>query len=345
MNEPRPPSVAVAPSAPGGDSEPPDELRPRATHLSGRHLLDLESLPVEEIRLILDQARRFKEQLERRIKSSPALRGRTLVNLFYENSTRTRTSFELAAKRLSADVVNFNVATSSVNKGETLFDTAKTILAMGADFIVIRHGAPGAPHMLAQRVDATVINAGDGPHEHPTQGLLDAFTILEKRGRIAGLRVAIVGDILHSRVARSNLSALVRLGAKVVLVGPRTLVPPELARDGVEISHDLREGIRGADVVNILRIQLERQSRNFFPSIREYRLLYAITSERLREANPDAIVMHPGPVNRGVEIDQDVADGPNSVIGLQVTNGIAVRMAVLFLLSGTARVADTPAEV
>lgn len=308
---------------------------PGVTSLSSRHLLDLESLSVGEIRLILDQSQAFKELLGRSIKVSPALRGRTVVNLFYENSTRTRTSFELAAKRLSAEIVNFNIATSSVNKGETLLDTANTILAMGADFIIIRHQAAGAPHHLAAKVDASVINAGDGSHEHPTQGLLDAFTIREACGRIEGLKVSIVGDILHSRVARSNMRALVRLGAKVTLVGPRTLLPPEFADYGVEIKHDLMEGIRDADVINILRIQLERQGKNFFPSIREYKLLYGLSRERLKVASPNVAIMHPGPINRGVEIEQDVADGPNSLINRQVTNGIAVRMAVLYLLAGS----------
>lgn len=305
----------------------------KAERLSHSHLLDIESLSAGEILLILDQAFVFKELLARSIKKAPSLRGKTVVSLFYEDSTRTRTSFELAAKRLSADVVNFSVSTSSVNKGESLLDTVRTIEAMGADFIVIRHSAAGAPHLLARSVRASVINAGDGTHEHPTQGLLDAFTILEKKGRIEGLRIAIVGDILHSRVARSNLHLLTRLGAKVTLVGPRTLVPPEFAQFGVRICHDLMEGIRGADVINLLRIQLERMERNFFPSIREYKLLYGLTADRLREANPDAVVMHPGPINRGVEIDQEVADGAQSVIELQVTNGIATRMAVLYLLA------------
>lgn len=311
-----------------------------ASGLSSHHLLDLESLSIEEIRLVLDQAQGFKELLSRKIKKSPSLRGKTVVSLFYENSTRTRTSFELAAKRLSADVVNFSLATSSVSKGESLFDTVRTIEAMGADFIVIRHYHSGAPHMLARKSSASVINAGDGIHEHPTQGLLDAFTILENRGRFEGLKVAIVGDILHSRVARSNIHALTRLGAEVTLVGPRTLLPPEFAQFGVRICHDLIDGIRGADVINILRIQLERMGKNFFPSIREYKLLYGITHERMQAASPDVMIMHPGPINRGVEIDQDVADGPHSVITQQVTNGIAIRMAVLYLLTKAKNQAD-----
>lgn len=295
-----------------------------------KHLLDLESLSAVEIREILDSSFGFKDIFTRSIKKVPALRGKTICTLFFENSTRTRTSFELAAKRLSADVVGFSISSSSVSKGETLIDTARTIQAMGVDVIVMRHPVSGAPHLLSKRVNASVINAGDGTHEHPTQGLLDAFTILEKKQRFEGLKVAIVGDILHSRVARSNIQALTKLGAQVTLVGPSTLVPEPFRQFGVKISHDLMAGIEGADVINILRIQLERMNANFFPSIREYRLLYGITRERLRAAQPDVMVMHPGPINRGVEIDQDVADGPNSVIEQQVTNGVAVRMAVLF---------------
>jgi len=288
----------------------------------------------EEIELILDNAAAMKEIFTRTVKKVPTLRGKTVCNLFFENSTRTRTSFEIAAKRLSADVVNFNVATSSVAKGESLLDTARTIQAMGVDFIVMRHSCPGAPHLLSRRLNMSVINAGDGAHEHPTQGLLDVFTMREKKGRIAGLKVAIVGDILHSRVARSNIWALSKLGAKVSLVGPATLVPREFKKLGCEICYDLQAGIRDADVINLLRIQLERQRKNLFPSIREYRLLYGLTRERLKWARPDALIMHPGPVNRGVEISQEVADGEHSVIAEQVTNGIAVRMAVLYLVSG-----------
>jgi aspartate carbamoyltransferase catalytic subunit len=288
----------------------------------------------EEIELILDNAAAMKEIFTRTVKKVPTLRGKTVCNLFFENSTRTRTSFEIAAKRLSADVVNFNVATSSVAKGESLLDTARTIQAMGVDFIVMRHSCPGAPHLLSRRLNMSVINAGDGAHEHPTQGLLDVFTMREKKGRIAGLKVAIVGDILHSRVARSNIWALSKLGAKVSLVGPATLVPREFEKLGCEICYDLQAGIRDADVINLLRIQLERQRKNLFPSIREYRLLYGLTRERLKWARPDVLIMHPGPVNRGVEISQDVADGEHSVIAEQVTNGIAVRMAVLYLVSG-----------
>jgi aspartate carbamoyltransferase catalytic subunit len=271
------------------------------------------------------------------VKKLPTLRGKTVVNLFFENSTRTRTSFELAAKRLSADVINFAVSTSSVSKGESLLDTARTIRALGADFIVMRHASAGTPHLLAERVrDLSIINAGDGCHEHPTQGLLDLFTILERKERIEGLQVVILGDILHSRVARSNIWGLTKLGARVRLIGPRTLIPRGVETMGVEVCHDLDRGLRDADVINILRIQRERMEQNLFPSIREYRLLYGLTEERLARAKPGALVMHPGPVNRGVEITQAVADGPRSVIGEQVTNGVAVRMAVLYLLSGTA---------
>ena len=299
-----------------------------------KHLLGLEEMSKEEILLILQTAASFKEIFTRTVKKVPTLRGKTVVNLFFENSTRTRTSFELAAKRLSADVINFAMATSSVSKGETLLDTARTIEAMGADYIVMRHGSSGAPWYLSQRVKASVLNAGDGTHEHPTQGLLDAYTIQEKKGRFEGLKVVIVGDIVHSRVARSDIWALTKLGAQVAIVGPRTLIPPSFHKLGVQIHYDLKEAIRDADVINLLRIQLERQQSNLFPSIREYRLLYQINEQRLSLAKPDVLIMHPGPINRGVEISQGVADGPHSVINEQVTNGVAVRMAVLYLLAG-----------
>lgn len=299
-----------------------------------KHLLGLEEMTAQEILLILETARSFKQVFTRTVKKVPTLRGKTVVNLFFENSTRTRTSFELAAKRLSADVVNFAVSTSSVVKGETLVDTARTIEAMGADYIVMRHSASGAPWYLSRRVRASVLNAGDGTHEHPTQGLLDAYTILEKKGRFQDLKVVIVGDILHSRVARSNIWALTKLGAKVSVVGPKTLVPASFADYGVAICYDLKEAIRDADVINLLRIQLERQQSNLFPSIREYRLLYQINEQRLTLARPDVLIMHPGPINRGVEISQGVADGEHSAINEQVTNGVAVRMAVLYLLAG-----------
>ncbi|MFP4381448.1 MAG: aspartate carbamoyltransferase catalytic subunit [Candidatus Sumerlaeia bacterium] len=298
------------------------------------HLVGLEHISADELMLILQTAESFKEIFTRSVKKVPTLRGKTVVNLFFENSTRTRTSFELAAKRLSADVVNFAVATSSVKKGETLIDTVRTIEAMGADFIVMRHGSSGAAQYLSQRAHASVINAGDGTHEHPTQGLLDAYTILENKGSFQDLKVVIIGDIVHSRVARSNIWALTKLGAKVTIVGPPTLIPTSFQDYGVTVSHDLKEAIRDADVINLLRIQLERQQMNLFPSIREYRLLYQINEQRLELAKPDVLIMHPGPINRGVEISQGVADGVHSVINEQVTNGVAVRMAVLYLLAG-----------
>jgi aspartate carbamoyltransferase catalytic subunit len=299
-----------------------------------RHLLGLEDMSREEIELVLDNTSAFKAVFTRSVKKVPTLRGKVVVNLFFENSTRTRTSFEIAAKRLSADVINFSSSTSSISKGETLLDTARTIESMASDIIVIRHSSPGAPHLLAGNVSSSIINAGDGCHEHPTQGLLDMFTMREKKGRLEGLRVAIVGDILHSRVARSNLWGLTKMGAQVVFVGPPTLVPTEMKNLGAEICYNLEEGIAGADVVMLLRIQLERLSKNLFPSIREYHLLYGITEERLKAAKKDVIIMHPGPLNRGVEISQEVADGPRSVITEQVTNGVATRMAVLYLLAG-----------
>lgn len=312
-----------------------EKAREAAERIAKRkHLLGLEEMSREEILLILDTAKAFKQVFTRSVKKVPSLRGKTVVNLFFENSTRTRTSFELAAKRLSADVVNFAVSTSSVKKGETLLDTVRTIEAMGADFIVMRHGASGAPWYLSRHARAAVLNAGDGTHEHPTQGLLDAYTILENKGRFEGQKVVIVGDIVHSRVARSNIFALVKLGAKVAIAGPRTLVPQSFEQLGVEVHYKLDEAIADADVINLLRIQLERQQQNLFPSIREYRLLYQINEERLKKARPDVLIMHPGPINRGVEITGAVADGKHSVINEQVTNGVAVRMAVLMLLAG-----------
>lgn len=317
-------------------STPLDERgEPALAEYRHSHLLGLEGLSAREIERILHDAAGFKDVFTRTVKKIPALRGRTVVNLFFENSTRTRTSFELAAKRLSADLVNFSVSTSSVTKGESLLDTARTIKALGADVIVMRHGCSGAPHFLARRLPGvSIVNAGDGCHEHPTQGLLDMFTILEKKDRMDGLTVAIVGDILHSRVARSNVWGLTKLGARVRLVGPRTLIPRDLNIPGVEVHYDLRDGLDGADVINVLRIQRERMEANLFPSIREYQLMYGITAQRLAWARPDAILMHPGPVNRGIEVDQEVADGPRSTIDEQVTNGVAIRMAVLYLLSG-----------
>jgi len=299
-----------------------------------RHLLGLEELSAEELLAILDTAESFKEVSTRSIKKVPALRGKVVVLLFFEPSTRTATSFNLAAKRLSADVVSFSVSTSSVSKGETLNDTARNIEAMGVDIVVVRHSAPGAALQLSRILDASVVNAGDGPHEHPTQGLLDIFTIREAKGRIEGLKVAIVGDIQYSRVARSNIWGLKKLGAEVTVVGPATLIPRNIRQLGVDVSYDLDAVLPEMDVVNILRIQLERQGRSMFPSIREYAQLFGINRERLGRAKPDLLVLHPGPMNRGVEITPDVADGNHSVILRQVTNGLAARMAVLYLVSG-----------
>ncbi len=299
-----------------------------------KDLLGIEELGRAEIIEILDTARSCKEVIERDIKSVPILRGKTVVNLFFENSTRTRTSFELAARRLSADVINFDIATSSVAKGEALLDTVETIQALGANYIVMRHSSSGAPHFLAPAVRASVINAGDGEHEHPTQALLDAFTIREAFGSVEGRRVAIVGDILHSRVARSNIFLLKKLGAEVTLIGPPTLVPNTFEHFGVRVVHTLKEGLRDADVIYLLRIQMERQRTNLFPSVDEYQLLYGLTSERLAYANPRAIVMHPGPVNRGVELSRDVMAMDRTLIAEQVTNGVAVRMAVFYMLQG-----------
>lgn len=299
-----------------------------------KDLLDLQSLSGEEILTILDTARQFKAVGERKIKKVPALRGKTVVNLFVEPSTRTRISFELAEKRLSADVINFTAEASSLRKGESLTDTARNLEALNADFIVIRHRSAGAPHLLGRTLEAHVINAGDGAHEHPTQGLLDLFTIREKKGSFAGLKVTILGDILYSRVARSDIWGLQKLGAEVTLCGPPTLVPKTFEELGCRVNHRLEEAIADADVINLLRIQHERQRAGMFPGLGEYTALFGINQERLADTNPDAIIMHPGPINRGVEVDSEVADGPRSVILEQVTNGLAVRMAVLFLLNG-----------
>ncbi len=302
--------------------------------LKRKDLLGIQDLSVEEITLFLDTAESFKEVSVRDIKKVPALRGKTVVNLFFEPSTRTRTSFELAAKRLSADVINFAVSASSVSKGETLLDTARNIEAMQADFIVLRHPMAGAPNILAKLLRASVVNAGDGGHEHPTQALLDLYTLREKKRAFKGLRLAIVGDIAHSRVARSNIYALTKMGAEVRVVGPPTMLPLEVERLGVKAFYHLDDGLRGVDVIMMLRLQLERQGIALFPSIREYSKLYCLTPERMKLAAPDALVMHPGPINRGVEIAPEVADSLSSVILDQVTNGVAVRMAVLYLLSG-----------
>jgi aspartate carbamoyltransferase catalytic subunit len=305
--------------------------------LTSKDLLGIKELTSEEINFILDTASGFKDILGRDIKKVPTLRGKTTVNLFFEPSTRTRTSFELAAKRLSTDVINFSVTTSSVVKGESLIDTAMTVQALGADFIIIRHSASGVPHLLAKKLKASIINAGDGINEHPTQALLDAFTIKEKKQEIKGLEVAIVGDIVHSRVAKSNIYCLTKLGAKVRLVGPPTLIPKEFKDLGVDIHHNMEEGLKGVDVLMMLRIQMERQGKGFFPSTDEYSKNWGLTPDRLAIAKNDVIVMHPGPMNRGIEISSEIADGPKSVILDQVTNGIAVRMAVMYLLAGIKR--------
>src|SRR3954463_2366874 len=299
-----------------------------------KHLLDIESLTAEEINTVLDTARAFKAVGERAIKKVPALRGKTVVNLFIEPSTRTRISFELAALRLTADVINFSAEASSLKKGETLKDTARNLEALNADVIIIRHSATGAPHFLSRVVNSSVVNAGDGAHEHPTQALLDVFTIREKKGRIEGLNVTILGDILYSRVARSNIWALTKLGAKVTLCGPATLVPKVFEQMGCRVTYNVQEAIADADIINLLRIQHERQRATMFPSIGEYASLYGLNKTRLQKLKPDAIIMHPGPINRGVEIDSEIADSGRSVILEQVTNGLAVRMAVLFLVTG-----------
>jgi aspartate carbamoyltransferase catalytic subunit len=298
-----------------------------------KDLLGLEDLSKEEIELILSTAESFKEVSTREIKKVPALRGRTVVNLFYEPSTRTRVSFEVAAKRLSADVINISTETSSVKKGETLIDTGTNIQALNADIIVIRHNYSGAPHMLARHLNISVVNAGDGWHEHPTQALLDIFTLKEKLGRIAGLNVSIVGDIAHSRVARSNIWGLTKLGAKVTVCSPEMLIPVGIEKMGVEVTHKIDKALEKADAVNVLRMQFERDGAGAFPQQLEYFKQFGITKERLQKAKKDIIVMHPGPLNRGIEISSEIADGPNSVILEQVTNGIAVRMAVLFLVA------------
>ena len=299
-----------------------------------RHLLDLESLSRSEIETILDTSESLVEVSQRRRRKLSTLKGKVVANLFFEPSTRTRTSFGLAAKRLSADTIDFSPGGSSLSKGETFIDTAKNIEAMGVDVVVVRHTSPGAPLLLAKNLQCSVINAGDGAHEHPTQGLLDIFTIRRARGRLEGLTVALVGDIAHSRVARSNIHGLLKLGAHVIVCGPPTLVPQSIARLGVEISHQLDEILPRCDVINMLRIQFERQRSGLFPSIHEYARLFGLNSERMRLAKPDILLLAPGPINRGVEITPDVADGPHSAILQQVTNGLAVRMAVLTLLCG-----------
>ncbi|MCZ2459918.1 MAG: aspartate carbamoyltransferase catalytic subunit [Chitinophagales bacterium] len=303
--------------------------------LSTRHLLGIKDLTPGDISTILSTASQFKEVLQRPIKKVPSLRDVTIINLFFENSTRTRISFELAEKRLSADVINFTASSSSVAKGETLLDTVNNILSMKVDMVVMRHSASGAPHFLAQHIPAAIVNAGDGINEHPTQALLDAFSITEKTGKLKGTKVAIIGDIMHSRVAQSNIYLLKKMGAEVTVCGPPTLIPKYISRAlNVEVSYDLKETLEWCDVANVLRIQLERQNQVLFSSLREYSLAYGINRRMLDNLQKDIVIMHPGPINRGVELDSDVADSKQSIILQQVENGVAVRMAVLFLLSG-----------
>jgi aspartate carbamoyltransferase catalytic subunit len=303
--------------------------------LSTKHLLGIKDLQTEDIQLILSTATQFKEVLQRPVKKVPTLRDVTIVNLFYENSTRTRISFELAERRLSADVVNFTVSNSSAAKGETLLDTVNNILSMKVDMVVMRHSASGAPHYLSKHIDAPIINAGDGINEHPTQALLDAFSMQEQLGKIAGLKVAIIGDIMHSRVALSNIYLLKKMGAEVMVSGPPTLIPTYLQEAmGIQVEYNIDKALAWCDVANVLRIQLERQNQPLFSSLREYNLAYGITKARLQKLNKEILIMHPGPINRGVEMDSDVADGQQSIILDQVENGVAVRMACLYLLTG-----------
>lgn len=305
--------------------------------LAKKDILDMESLSVEEIQAILDTAETLKEISTRPIKKVPTLRGKTIIHFFYEPSTRTRTSFEIAAKRLSADTVSISASTSSIAKGETLIDTAKNLEAMNPDAIVVRHRAAGAPHMLARLVRASIINAGDGMHAHPTQALLDMMTVREKKGRLAGLRIAIIGDIAHSRVARSNIVGFIKMGAEVILAGPPTMIPMGVETLGALVRYRVQEAIKDADVIIVLRIQKERQHAFVFPSEREYAQCYGLTQEKLAGAKEDILIMHPGPINRGIEIAPEVAEGPYSVILEQVTNGVAVRMALFYLLLGGPR--------
>ncbi|XOF35290.1 MAG: aspartate carbamoyltransferase catalytic subunit [Candidatus Electrothrix sp. YB6] len=302
-----------------------------------RHILDIDHLSSEDIHYILDTAESFKEISARPIKKVPTLRGNTIINLFFEPSTRTRLSFEIAAKRMSADTFNISASTSSTTKGETLIDTARNISAMHPDIIILRHSFSGAPHMLSRYVNAAVINAGDGTHEHPSQGLLDMMTVREHKGRLDGLKIAIIGDIVHSRVAHSDMLGFTRMGSEVYVYGPGTLLPPGLEQLGVTVCSDMQEAVQDADVVMTLRIQKERQNDPLLPSLREYAAQYGVTAEVASWARPDALIMHPGPINRGVELMPDVADGPQSVILDQVTNGVAVRMALLYLVTGNSR--------
>lgn len=304
--------------------------------ISTKHLLGIKYINKDDIDLIFRTADNFKEVINRPIKKVPSLRDITIANLFFENSTRTKLSFELAEKRLSADVINFSASSSSVKKGETLLDTVNNILSMKVDMVVMRHPAPGAHHFLAQHIDANIVNAGDGTHEHPTQALLDAFSIREQVGSLSGKKIVIIGDIMHSRVALSNIFCLQKLGAEVKVCGPATLIPKHIGKLGVSVTHDIDEALRWCDIANILRIQLERQEIKFIPSLREYALYYGVNKQRLDKVKKDIIIMHPGPINRGVEISSDVADSEQSIILQQVENGVAVRMAVLYLLAGRA---------
>lgn len=304
------------------------------TQLSTKHLLGIKYITKEDIELIFSIADEFKDVINRPIKKVPSLRDVTIANIFFENSTRTRISFELAERRLSADVVNFAASSSSVSKGETLLDTVNNILAMKVDMVVMRHPAPGAHHFLAKHIDANIINAGDGTHEHPTQALLDAYSIKEKLGAVEGKNIVIVGDIFHSRVALSNIFCLKKLGANVKVCGPTTLIPRYITSLGVEVEYDIRKALQWCDVANVLRIQLERQDIKYIPSLREYSLYYGINNALLQEINKDIVIMHPGPINRGVELTSDVADSGKSIILDQVENGVAIRMAVLYLLAG-----------
>lgn len=310
---------------------------PDSKQLSVSHLLGIKDLTADDVWLILETAHHFKEVINRPIKKVPTLRDFTVANIFFENSTRTRLSFELAQKRLSADVVNFAASNSSVSKGETLLDTVNNILAMKVDMVVMRHSSVGAPHFLSKRISASVINAGDGTHEHPTQALLDAYTIYEKFGRLDGIKVAIIGDILHSRVALSNVFCLVKMGAKVKVCGPPTLIPPHLEQLGVSLEPSVEKVLNWCDIANVLRIQLERQQIQYFPSLREYHNYYGIDAALLNRLNKPITIMHPGPINRGVELTSEVADGPHSVILDQVENGVAVRMAITYLLASKNR--------
>jgi len=304
------------------------------SELKSKHLLGIKDLDREEIELIFETTDNFKGVLNRSIKKVPSLRDVTVANVFFENSTRTRLSFELAEKRLSADIINFSSASSSVKKGETLLDTVNNILAMKVDIIVMRHSSPGAPHFLSRHIKANIINAGDGTHEHPTQALLDTYSIRERTGGVEGKKIVIIGDILHSRVALSNIFALQKLGAEVMVCGPATLLPKHIAEIGVKVELDLRKALEWCDVANILRIQLERQKMRYFPSLREYSMHYGVNKQLLDSLNKEIVIMHPGPINRGVEITSDVADSEHSIILDQVENGVATRMAVLYLLAG-----------